>query len=201
MNISEQKFAYFLELNGISFQRVPESTDGVRPDYLVSLGGVDVYFEVKRINEDQNFQLPTDDGYKVSSRTLGEHVRARIRDARKQVRYGFNVGCPSVLLIYNNLDPAHEFGTSDRDFEHGMYGEPAVNVSGTPAQIVDSFHGRDAMLRAEEKRYFSAIGRIGEPMTGKLTVTLFENVHAAIKLPPLPPCFQVVTNEDRLNVC
>jgi hypothetical protein len=40
-----------------------------------------------------------------------------------KVQYGAKQGIPSVLLVYNNLDPLHLFGTEDHDFIAAMYGE------------------------------------------------------------------------------
>ena len=53
---------------------------------------------------------------------MGDHIRSKIAEARRQVQYGAKQGIPSVLLVYNNLDPIHLFGTEDQDFISAMYG-------------------------------------------------------------------------------
>jgi hypothetical protein len=60
---------------------------------------------------------------KSHSRILGDHVRRRIESSKKQIQFGAKQGIPSVLLIYNNIDPVWQaFGTEPMDFTPAMYG-------------------------------------------------------------------------------
>jgi len=89
------------------------------PDYLVSIGSGQIIFELKELTEDENFGVVEDPKYphiKSHSRTIGDHVRRRIEASKKQIQYGAKQGIPSVLLIYNNLDPVFQrFGTERCD--------------------------------------------------------------------------------------
>ncbi|MBZ5689076.1 MAG: hypothetical protein LAP86_29055 [Acidobacteriia bacterium] len=182
---SEREFERFLTENGLPFERVEEQPTR-RPDYLVQIGDAKVFFEVKEISEDENFAAPT---YR---RTLGDHIRAKIGEARGQVQYGADQGIPSVLVIYNNLDPFHLFGTEDQDFISAMYGAYTVVFDPERMKIVDHFHGRNKSLDENKNTSFSAVGRL-YPVRTRLGVTLFENAFAKVKLrfDSLPACFDV----------
>ncbi|HET9285456.1 MAG TPA: hypothetical protein VFR24_26195 [Candidatus Angelobacter sp.] len=192
---SETEFETFLSENNLPFEPI-EIGDSPRPDYLVTVGEMKVFFEVKEIAEDANFKT----GHlQVSSRIIGDHVRARIQESKKQVQFGARQGAPSVLLIYNNLDPIHLFGTENHDFIAAMYGaytvvlkHPRMLEASPNIKAVDYVHGKDQYLQENKNTSFSALGRL-YPVRGKLEVTLFENVFAKVRLPfdTLPSCFDV----------
>jgi len=92
---SELQFEKFLDENRLSFERVEEQQTP-RPDYLVQIADAKVLFEVKEISEDENFTM---EPLKVGSRTVGDHIRSKIAEARRQVQYGAKQGIPSVLVI------------------------------------------------------------------------------------------------------
>jgi hypothetical protein len=185
---SELQFEKFLTENGLLFQKVEEQ-ETPRPDYLVQIGDAKVLFEVKEISEDENF---TTEPMKVYSRTMGDHIRAKIGEARRQMQFGARQGIPSVLLVYNNLNLIHLFGTEDHDFISAMYGAYTVAIDRESMKAVDYFHGRNKSLGEAKNTSFSALGLL-YPVHGKLEVKLFENAFAKVKLPfdALPPCFDV----------
>jgi hypothetical protein len=185
---SELVFEQFLTENGLPFERVEEQPTP-RPDYLVQVNDLKVLFEVKELAEDENFKTGP---MEVSHRITGDHIRSKITGARRQVQYGASQGIPSVLLVYNNLDPIHLFGTEDHDFISAMYGAYTVLLDRENMKLIDSFHGRNRAFGEEKNTSFSAVGRL-YPDRGNLKVTLFENVYAKVKLPfdALPACFDV----------
>jgi uncharacterized protein (DUF433 family) len=192
---SEQLFESFLTANKVQFEKIKEDTSH-RPDYLVSIGDVKLVFEMKELAEDENFGVvedPTKPYIKSHSRTIGDHVRRRIEGARKQIQYGAKQGIPSLLLIYNNLDPVLQmFGTEDMDFETAMYGEYTILLDKSTGQSSERFNGKNQLLQESKNTSFSAVGRLCD-RGGKTTVTLFENIFSRIKVPyeQLPPCFEV----------
>jgi len=185
---SEAAFETFLTENSLTFEKVKEE-DSSRPDYLVQNGDLKMLFEVKELAQDENFKT---EPLAVSSRIVGDHIRRKIVDARKQVQFGAKQGIPSILLIYNNLDPIHLFGTEDFDFTVAMYGEYTVVFDRETQEKVDEYHGRKHSVAPERNTSFSAVGRL-MPVRGKMTVTLFENAFAKVKIPfdSLPACFEV----------
>ena len=149
----------------------------------------------KELAEDEKFGVVSDPSaphITSGSRIVGDHVRKKIDEAHEQVKFAAAQGIPSILLIYNNLDPLHRFGTEDHDFISAMYGEMTLHVNKSTLRVVDSYHGRNQSLREEKNTAFSAVGKL-YPYCGRLTVKLFENVFAKVKIPyeKMPPCLEV----------
>ena len=195
MTTSERLFERYCDLHGLSFERVAEGASPT-PDYLVVLGGVPTVFEIKQLDDDESFSSVR------ATRTLGDHVRAKINEARGQVRSAAQRGSPAILLIYNNLDPLQAFGTEQHDFVAAMYGEPTVTVSVETGAILDSYEGRNKSFRAGKNEAFSAVGHLKQGSAGP-HVHLYENVYAKVPLiyDRLPPFltisrFDVATDSD-----
>jgi hypothetical protein len=192
---SEELFEKFLDDNNLAFEKIKEDTTP-RPDYLVSVGNTKIIFELKELAEDDNFGVVKDADYphiKSYSRTVGDHVRRRIESSKKQIQYGAKQGIPSVLLIYNNLDPVFQtFGTEPMDFTAAMYGEFTIMIDRSTRQSSEMFNGKNQLLQERKNTSFSAVGHLCD-RGGSTTVTLFENVFSKVKAPydQLPPCFEV----------
>jgi hypothetical protein len=192
---SEELFERFLNDNCITFEKIKEDTTP-RPDYLVKVGTAQIIFELKELAEDENFDVVKDLAYphiKSHSRTLGDHVRRRIDASKKQIQYGAKQGIPSALLIYNKVDLVFQsFGTEPMDFIAAMYGTPSIRLNLHTGAVSEMFNGRDQMLQQQKNTSFSAVGHLCE-RDGTITVTLFENVFAKVRIPydRLPPCFGV----------
>jgi len=192
---SEEVFEKFLQENHLEFEKIKEESSP-RPDYRVKVGDPLLMFAVKALEEDENFKI---EPLKVSSRIVGDHIRKKINSARKQIQFAAKQGIPSILLVYNNIDPWHLFATESHDFITAMYGEYTLLLKKDSRTIVDSFQGRNRSLAENHSTSFSAVGRLspelGPPAAnvGKITVTLFENVFSKVKIPyeKLPPCFDV----------
>lgn len=187
--LSEEVFEKFLQKNGLNFSKIMEA-ESPRPDYIVEIGEPKIVFEVKELAEDDNFKT---EQFSVSSRTVGDHIRKKIQSARKQIQASAKQGIPSILLIYNNIDPMHLFGTENMDFICAMYGEYTVTFDKSKGRIVDHFHGRNQSFALAKNTSFSAIGRLS-PSLGVMKATLFENVFAKNKIQysKLPSCFDVI---------
>jgi hypothetical protein len=191
---SESKFESFLAKSGLAFEKIAE-TASPRPDYLVHAGNLELIFEVKELAEDQNFGIVPDPAHphvRLNQSILGDHVRKKITSSRRQVRFGTDQGIPSILLLYNNLDPFHRFGTLDEDFEVAMYGEYTLSLDNRTGTVTDGYQGRNQSFREDRNTEFSAVGKL-YPSYGGLSVTLFENAYAQVKLPyeRLPSCFDL----------
>lgn len=192
---SETLFENFLAANNVRFEKIKEDTTP-RPDYLVLVGSTQLIFEVKELAEDDYFGTIKDPAYphiKSHSRTVGDHVRDRIERSKKQIQYGAKEGIPPVLLIYNNLDPEFQmFGTEPMDFTAAMYGAPTIILNRQTGTASEMFNGKDQMLQPQKNTSFSAVGHLCD-RGGTITVTLFENVFAKLKIPcdQLPACFDV----------
>jgi hypothetical protein len=186
---SEEVFEKFLNENNLDYAKI-KVAESRRPDYTVKFSKFKLVFEVKELAEDSNFEVGQ---FKVSSRTVGNHIRKKIQKARKQIQASAKRCIPSILLIYNNIDPMHLFGTENMDFICAMYGEYTVTIGKNKGEIVDQFHGRNQTLGLEKNTSFSAIGRLS-PSFGVMKVTLFENIFTKYKIQyeKLPQCFDVI---------
>jgi len=192
---SESLFEEFLTFNDLRFEKIKEDVTP-RPDYRVSVGGGEIIFELKELAEDENYGVVEDPAYpniKSSSRDVGRHIRRRIRKSTKQIQFGADQGVPSVLLIYNMIDPAFQyFGTEPTDFIAAMYGTYTVVIDEETGAASDWFNGEDRKFDESQNTWFSAVGHLCD-RGGKTTVTLYENVFAKVKIPygELPACFDV----------
>jgi hypothetical protein len=186
---SEAACERFFRENNLAFQPLAAGATP-RPDYLVTVGALAFMVEVKEIAEDDHFATGPGAG---GSRTIGDHIRKKIREARPQIQYGARRGFPSLLLVYNNLDPMHAFDTEDHDFITAMYGEYTLCLDRETGRTVDAYHGRNHALAVAKNTSFSAIGRLW-PSCEKMHVTLFDNMFARWKMPyeHLPSCFRVI---------
>ena len=196
--VSEQIFENFLSENSISFSPIPTAKTP-RPDYSVICGKETILFEIKELSEDADFQSKP---LQASTRIVGNHVRSKIVEAGKQIKYGADQGLPSVLLIYNNIDHMHLFGTEDHDFSTAMYGEFSLRVDNATDKLVEAYHGRNQKLRHDANTSFSAIGRLA-PVQGTMRVKLFENIFAKVPLSfdKMPACFEIVrVNLEQIRV-
>jgi len=195
---SEEVFEHFLRENDLIFEKIKEA-DTPRPDYLVHVGGTRLMFEVKELVEDEDFAVvrdPSRPDIRMGIRTVGDHIRKKINAARKQIRYAAKQGIPAVLLVYNNIDRMHLFGTENADFITAMYGEYTLLLDREAGRVKDAFYGRNQSLREDCNTEFSAVARLA-PYGGTTIVTLFENVFSPLKIPyeSLPTCFEVVRVE------
>ena len=203
---SEEVLESFLTFNSLPFRKIEEVQEkgAYRPDYVVQVGNCEIIFEVKELTEDEKFGTSPDPLHphiKLSSRTLGQHVRRTIERSRKQIQYGAEQGVPSILLIYNSLDPVfQDFGTDDPDFVAAMYGEYTLLLDRNTRETSELFNGRNSSLQESKNTSFSAVGRLADrcrningDIVRELTVTVFENVFAEVKLPydQLPKCIEV----------
>ena len=169
---SEWLFEQFCTHHNIAFRPIP-TCDQSTPDYSLTFGAKEIFVEVKQIDADTNFRNPARGG--VSTRTVGDHIRQKINDSRKQIKVGATAGVPSVLLVYNNLDPLQMFGTDSQDFIAAIHGERTVVMK--RGEVVDRYHGRNASFRPEFNTSFSAVGHLrtrGE----QICIDLYENPYA-----------------------
>jgi hypothetical protein len=56
---SEELFENFLSRNDVLFERIEEETSP-RPDYLISVGNLQLMFKVKELSKDKNFGVVKD---------------------------------------------------------------------------------------------------------------------------------------------
>lgn len=181
---AESVFEEFCSRNGISWEKIPEG-EQPSPDYRVVLNGQAVLVEIKQIDEDTDF------GNDTSTRTVGSHIREKVKQSRKQAKVALASGMPFILLVCNNLDKLQLFGTEQHDFVDAMYGERTIVFDTSNNSIKDSFQGRNSSLRHDKNESFSAIGCLKETRRG-ITVQVYENIYAENRLDfsRIPGCIE-----------
>jgi hypothetical protein len=203
---SEEVLESFLTLNNILFGKIEETVNEKgtrRPDYLTQIGELKVVFEVKELVKDENFGVAGDSssqGIMLNSRVPGAHVRKLIHGSKGQIQWGANQGLPSILLVYNKLDPRFQrFGTDDLDFKTAMYGQLEGLINIETREASELFHGRQNEIQETKNTSFSAVGALTDTYGEPLRVRLFENPYAKVKVPYelLPACFEVT----RIHIC
>ncbi|TAL85054.1 MAG: hypothetical protein EPN74_09640 [Rhodanobacter sp.] len=184
---SEDLFETFCREHELDWRRIPEGACKT-PDYSVNFGSVAVAVEIKQIESLRGFN-PSG----VSSRTVGWHVRQQISEARAQLQAAARKGMPTILLIYNTVDPFQLFGTEPHDFLHAMYGELTLHIDATSLEAGEPFHGRNAKLRKGVNTSFSGVGHL-QKTKGGAAVTVYKNAFASRPLPDatVPSCIQVI---------
>ncbi len=182
----EITFEKFCIDNELLFEKIEEGNTPT-PDYLITAEGIKIYVEIKQIDEDKKFSP------EGMFRTPGSHIRKKIEDkrTRKQMRVACNKGFPTILLVYNNLDPMQAFGTEPHDFRAGMYGELTIDFSKESNSMSDVYHGQNQSLRNDKNESFSAVGWLYTNQNGT-GVHIYENTFAKIPInfDTLPPCIQ-----------
>lgn len=155
------------------------------PDYRLTFGTTEIIVEIKQIESEVGFDLNG-----RSSRVVGQHIRKKLQEARKQLQASSSAGEPTILLVYNAVDPMQLFGTEAHDFLSAMYGELTVRL--IDGRVNDSYHGRNSTLRRDINTSFSAVGHLYRH-EGGVHVRVFENVFARHPLPfeALPGCMEV----------
>lgn len=187
---SEELFETFCREHELDWQRIPEGA-AKTPDYHLKFGSVAVAVEIKQIKSLRGFNPGG-----VSSRTIGWHVRQQISEARAQLQSAAHMGMPTILLIYNTVDPFQLFGTEPHDFINAMYGELTVHIDTSSLEASKPFHGRNARLRKGVNTSFSGVGHL-QRTRGGADVTVYKNAFASHPLPnaTVPSCIQVVNVE------
>jgi hypothetical protein len=184
---SEALFEQFCAAHKLSCTRYGTSQERT-PDYRLTLATSTICVEIKQIESEAGLIGNT------GTRTVGDHVRARIEEARGQMQTASRAGFATLLLIYNKVDPHQVFGTEPHDFISAMYGEWTVRLRN--GRIAESFHGRNAKLRHNANTSFSAVGHLCRTEAGA-RIKIFENAFARHSLPyeEVPGCFDVVRVE------
>ena len=181
--VSEVAFEEFCRANGIAHHKINEGHDPT-PDYQMTINSVTVFVEVKQIDTDENFGT-------LRSRSPGTHIRAKINQARNQVRASCEAGYPTILLVYNNLHRRQLFGTEPLDFRAAMYGDLTKFVSRTRGTISGVFYDRNSSFREGKNDTFSAVGWLYR-RPADVFIYLYENAYAKVSInyDALPPCIQ-----------
>jgi hypothetical protein len=187
---SEQLFESFCSRNQLSWSPYGEQEGRRTPDYRIVVGDVAICVEIKQIESRQGLE----EGGRMT-RVVGDRIRREISKGAKQIRTAAEAGLPTLLLVYNCVDPLQAFGTEQHDFIAAMYGDWTVPI--VDGRLGEGYNGPRGKLRTQNTS-FSALGLLRRTSEGS-EVIVYENMNARRPIPydSLPSCFTVVRTVEK----
>ena len=166
MNKSEILFEEYCARGGIAYRPVL-TTEYKTPDYIVTLGGVEVVVEVKGFtaNGEEDRAALEFEKNRVAvwgGGKPGRRIRAKIEQAKRQLEAGSAAGTPAVLVLVDERPEAVK-GIWPYEILIAMYGLESIDLHvpenmSKPVRFGLRRFGRDGKLRLDAHTYISAIG-------------------------------------------
>jgi hypothetical protein len=206
---SERLFEEFCSTNRLPCTAVPR-TDHPTPDYELIVRGSVVVCEVKQIdpNREDLEDLTIVQGGDATGRYVPNRVRRILRHVSPQLKAASVSGCPTLLAIYDNTP--FKMYTMHADIVQAMFGQHSVAVRFTrrdgATTVSPPFFGGNRGLGPNYNTAVSAIGIIGGgPVSRPLTLRLYHNPYAAVRLEPtlfdsLPVTHAVLPDEITVSL-
>lgn len=185
---SEKLFEEFCRLNGVPcFSVAPASVR--TPDFAIELGGTEVTCEVKQIDpNDEDLRELADLQEGVGAgRYLPSRLRTKLKKVSAQLKSASDSGRPTLLVVYDNT-PFKSY-TDHGDVVQAMFGRNTVSVLGPtdpslPPQVSDPFFGGHRGMGPEHNTAISAIAILDGGPSTPLTLRVYHNPYAAVRLDP-----------------
>lgn len=190
MTASEHQFESFCAAAG--WHCVPVATGSMRtPDYDLFVGGTKIVTEVKEITTDlHESSVPEyhDEHVtvRVRTKTIGDQIRDKINKAAPQVKSRSAGIAPTLIVIYDLLDPALRGNSEPLDFLAAMYGPPQA-VLAVPQQhgeiyIKETKFGPGRKTTPNSNTSVSALASLWIGRDGQLSLDVYHNVFAKVPL-------------------
>ena len=192
MTISEDQFERFCNQGNLPFVRL-EPDGQETPDYEVVLGGQHAIFEIKELTpnkEEMHALRDVKEKHSASwgSSKVGNRIRYKIDDAKRQLERLAGGKCPGVVLLYDARPPLIR-SISPYEIEVAMYGFETIDLDvpdkiGEPVTFGKRRFGKGKKLRHDSHTFISAVGVLRESSrNGPLHMDLYLNVFADKPLP------------------
>jgi hypothetical protein len=185
---SERLFQEFCRLYGISCERLTPT--GCRtPDFVVDFGGTRVICEVKQIdpNKADESDLAEPPHGADAGRLVPNRLRAKLKKVSAQLKSASQSGRPTLLVMYDHT-PFKGY-TLHTDAVEAMFGRNSVRVRvpmdpSLPPQISSPFFGGDRGMGPGRNTAVSAIAILDVGPHPSLTLRVYHNPYAAVRLDP-----------------
>jgi hypothetical protein len=206
---SEKLFGAFRGLHGIPGVRLSPAA-GRTPDFAIELGDTEVICEIKQIdpNPEDRRELAELQNDLAEGRYLPNRLRAKLKDVSAQLKSASKAGRPTLLVIYDNT-PFKSY-TDHADVVQAMFGRDSVSVRvhtdpSLPPKISDPFFGGDRGRGPGRNTAVSAIAILDGGPTSPLTLRVYHNPYAAVRLDPrtfasLPVTQRVLPDAPRVSL-
>ena len=192
MNISEKKFESFCDIGEILYTRLtPEGKK--TPDYEIVLGGCRMIVEIKELtpNDDEKKGIKDLEEKKWAtwgSSKVGNRIRYKIDDSKRQIERLASKICPAILLLYDTR-PFPVRGISPYEILVAMYGFETIDVhvpKNPNSKLTFGKHrfGKGKKIHHDQHNYISSVGVLRElESEGNLHIDLYNNVFSDKPLP------------------
>ena len=185
---SERLFQEFCRLYRISCERLTP-TGRRTPDFVVDFGGTEVICEVKQIDPNKEdgselAELPHDAD---AGRIVPNRLRAKLKKISPQLKSASQRGRPTLLVVYDHT-PFKGY-TLHTDVVEAMFGRNSVIVRmptdpSLPPQISRLFFGGDRGMGPGRNTAVSALAILDDRLQPPLTLRVYHNPYAAVRLDP-----------------
>jgi hypothetical protein len=206
---SETLFKEYCSQNGIPCCRIAPAAART-PDFAITLKGTQVTCEVKQIDpnaEDLRELRELREGA-VAGRYLPDRLRAKLKNVSAQLKSAVASGRPTLVVVYDNT-PFKGY-TDHADGVQAMFGRNSVTVllpadSSSPPQVSGPFFGGDRGIGPEHNTKVSAIAILDGGPRPPLTLRVYHNPYAVIRLDPrmfesLPASQRLLPNSTSVSL-
>ncbi|MDN3514279.1 MAG: hypothetical protein NG747_07755 [Candidatus Brocadia sp.] len=187
MTKSEEQFERFCKSGNLTFVRLKPNGQKT-PDYEVVLDDQQVIIEIKELtlNKEEIQALRNiEANYPASwgSNKVGNRIRYKIDDAKRQLEHLAGGKCPGVVLLYDTRPPPIR-GISPYEIEVAMYGSETIDLHvsdkiGEPIAFGKHRFGKGKKLRHDCHTFISAVGVLRESSSDvTLHMDLYCNIYA-----------------------
>lgn len=187
MTTSEQLFEEFCRTGSIHCCRLEPDGDKT-PDYEITIGDQRIVVEIKELTpNDEEKQairdMKREEFTSWGSDKIGNRIRYKIDDAKRQLEPSAANKYPSILVLYD-ARPIPIKGISPYEIEVAMYGWETIDVHvsanlSKPVHFGKHRFGKGKKFRRDCHAYISALGVLREVNPdGRLHLSLYHNIFA-----------------------
>ena len=191
--LSEALVLQFFAAHGVTCHPVPQQEGQRTPDFIIELA-TRVVCEVKQIEPNPDDRRDVEElstvGHggvrRTTVRWMQNRIRPLLNKSSSQLRRASKEGHPSLLVVYDTTP----FGnyTDDRDVLQGLFGRWSVDawIDDTgETRYTQPYFGEDQGLTPDQNTSVSAVAILrGGPEVATLSLTIFDNPHARVRLDP-----------------
>jgi len=186
--VSERLFAGFCDTNGVRYSRVIPGV-GRSPDFVITLGGVEVTCEVKQIdpNAEDLKELAELRQTGSAGRFVANRLRGKLKDVSAQLKKASRAGHPTLLVVYDNT-PFKTY-SDHADVVRAMFGRHSVTVlvpddPSLPTAALAPFLGADRGIGPAHNTAVSAVAILDGSLDRAAALRVYHNPHTAVRLDP-----------------
>lgn len=191
MTKSEIKFEQFCNDHIIQFNRIDTGLT-TTPDYHIFVGSQKIIVEVKELqaNDDDKRalqDLKTQKSTVWGIHRVGDRIRYKLDDAKKQIEGRAKGICPSMLVLYD-ARPFPVRGIFSYEILVAMYGWETIDLQvpeklGEPVTFGEHRFGKGKKFREGVHTYISSLAILSEGKPDSLHLDIYLNDYADKPLP------------------